>query len=126
MPRGSCACELISISVDTPPQMTLVCSCVDCRKNAGYTGQLLAKYPTEEVMITDPNNYLKTYIVEKTQSGKPKHKLFCGNCGCTIATKPQQYEGKVTILRSCLFDEFDDMFAPKKEIFTGDKWNIEK
>lgn len=117
MPSGSCLCGGVKFSVTSPPDLAMTCYCLDCRKNSGSSGQLLAKYETDDVTIDDPQGQLTTYVIEKTQLGKPKDKLFCGKCGCTIATKPQVYEGKVTILRLTLFDELTPEFELKKALF---------
>lgn len=121
MPSGSCLCGSVTFSVAQPPDIAMTCYCLDCRKNSGSSGQLLAKYKTDDVTISDNDNTLTTYVITKTQLGKPKDKLFCGKCGCTIATKPQAYNGEVTILRLTLFDELPAEFASKKELFADAK-----
>ncbi|KAG2736092.1 hypothetical protein G9P44_000182 [Scheffersomyces stipitis] len=115
--RGSCVCGSIEFTVRSKPEATLVCYCTDCRKGAGHLGQVLAKYETSKVEIQDKNSSMKEYTITKTQSGFPKKKLFCGECGCSILTKPMKHNGEVTFLRSTLLDNSFGDFIPKKAIF---------
>ncbi|CAN6674627.1 hypothetical protein TRVA0_058S00606 [Trichomonascus vanleenenianus] len=117
---GTCLCEQVTVSVETNPELVAVCYCSDCRKNSGYLGQVLAKYPIGDVHIEDPHNLVKKYTVTKTGSGKPKDKVFCGGCGCTIMTIPMVLEGRTVFLRSTILDDYEK-FVPKKELFSQNK-----
>ncbi|KAK6459481.1 Mss4-like protein [Scheffersomyces xylosifermentans] len=118
---GSCLCGSIQFSVSTKPIVTMVCYCEDCRKGSGHLGQILAKYDTKDIEITDKDSTMKEYIVTKTQSGFPKKKFFCGNCGCTIHTQPTKFNGEITIIRTTLLDENFGQFVPSKGIFVDAK-----
>jgi hypothetical protein len=87
----------------------------------------VAVFKRKAVTIIDPQLQLKTLALTKTKSGKPKDKLFCGQCGSTIGTIPILYDGKVFILRSSLIDSGFEIFQPnfpadfreEKESFFG-------
>ncbi|CAN3365183.1 hypothetical protein DICA3_E22254 [Diutina catenulata] len=111
---GSCVCGAVAFTANGPPMEVYTCCCCDCRKNAGHLGQAVGRWLSKDVDMRDPDNKLKTYVITKTESGKPKDKLFCGECGVTIGTRPGNHEpGKQrTHLRVTLFDEFDPVLAP--------------
>lgn len=121
MVKGSCVCGSITFNTSADPVVNMECYCLDCRKNSGHLGQVISKFNTLEVTIDDPKRVLKTYVINKTQSGKPKHKVFCSECGCTIATLPQTYNGEITMLRTTLLDEFPQSYAPTKRLFEDEK-----
>jgi hypothetical protein len=118
---GSCVCGSIQFTVQSHSDVKMICYCSDCRKGSGHLGQILGKFNTKDVQITDKNSTMKEYIISKTQSGFPKKKLFCGECGCTILTQPMKYNGEVSIVRTTLLDDGFPEFQPTKEIFADAK-----
>ncbi len=62
----------------------------------------MAAYPTEKTMVEDPSGHGKVYTIKDTESGKPKYKHFCGNCGCTFWTVPMVYGGDLRMVRTSL------------------------
>lgn len=119
--KGSCQCGSIKFTLNGPPDRTLVCYCDDCRKGSGHLGQMTAFYKTTDVNIIDDESNLKQFVVTKTQSGHPKHKEFCSNCGSTIRTLPMKYNGEVSVVRASLLDDNFKICAPKIAIFTDTK-----
>lgn len=57
---------------------------------------------------------------EITDSGNPKTKAFCANCGCTLMTIPAKWKGERVVLRTPLFERQED-FKPQEEWFTKDR-----
>ncbi|KAA8915719.1 hypothetical protein TRICI_002126 [Trichomonascus ciferrii] len=117
---GACLCESVKFSVGDA-KSKFICYCIDCRKNSGHLGQLLAKFDTEDLSIDDPTGQLKEYTITRTSSGFPKKKVFCNTCGCTIMTQPMKYEGKVSILRVTLLDNGIETFLPEKCLFQQER-----
>lgn len=93
------------------------CYCVDCRKNSGHLGQVLAIFDTSKVEISDPNGYSKEYVITNTNSGHPKRKVFCSNCGCTILTLPMKHNGEKSVIRTTLVESGFADLAPQKALF---------
>lgn len=118
---GSCLCGNVSFKLEGEPATSFVCYCVDCRKGSGHLGQFISKYDTSKVSIEDKNNSLKEYVVEKTKSGSPKKKEYCGECGCTIRTLPMKFNGEVSMMRQTLVDGTLGTLAPKNAIFGPEK-----
>lgn len=114
--KGTCVCRAITISLAGKPEGTVVCYCLDCRKNSGHLGQIIAAYDTEKVEIIDGANQLREYLITATDSGKLKHKEFCGRCGCTIRAILESVPGK-SFVRSTLLDEGFEDFIPSNALF---------
>jgi len=88
--------------------------------------------PTEEIhrrWIEDPLAFIESapslgvYTIEgkDTASGFAKPKIFCNACGCTIATLPMKWGGKIVVIRPNLFDDGLEMESVrlKEEWFTA-------
>ncbi|KAK9452454.1 Mss4-like protein [Dipodascopsis uninucleata] len=114
---GSCLCGGITFALNNISENRVTCYCIDCRKGSGHLGQVLAFYLKDDITIVDEESNMKEWIVSSTQSGYPKRKLFCGKCGCTIATIPMKYNGDKIVVRTSLLDSDFEKFVPKKRIF---------
>lgn len=118
--HGSCLCRSVKITVEGEPKRVYVCYCGDCRKNSGHLGQINVPYDVEDVTVEDPDGVVGEYVVRETLSGKPKHKFFCGRCGCTIRTVCESIPGK-TIVRVMNLDDADGRFVPEEALFAEEK-----
>lgn len=103
---------MVLFAAQNPPQNPTVCFCSNCRRSSGHLGQLSAPFDTEFVAWHDTGNQIKRYVMTNTKLGKPKVKLFCGNCGSTLALIPGCWDGKKTELRLTLVDEFKKDYFP--------------
>ncbi|KEF55484.1 uncharacterized protein A1O9_08234 [Exophiala aquamarina CBS 119918] len=102
--KGSCLCSAITFSVQGAPENVMQCFCTHCAKNAGAPYQYVAKFKTEQVQVSDPQDARKTYVLNDTMSGSDKHKVFCGVCGCTLWTIPMRHGGTHYVVRTALID----------------------
>jgi hypothetical protein len=75
------------------------------------------------------NERTGTYVIAGTEtaSGKPKPKVFCGNCGCTLYTVPAKWNGKRIVVRTSLLEmtvEQAELLQPHEEWFVKNraKW----
>lgn len=118
--HGSCLCGSIKIILSGKPSKVYVCYCSDCRKNSGNLGQINAAYNVGDLQILDADSVLAEYTVVATGSGKPKHKSFCGKCGCTIRTICESVPGE-TYVRVMLLDDGDGEFIPEEALFEDEK-----
>lgn len=116
---GTCLCDSISLQTVGDPEKVFACYCTDCSKNAGGPYQICAKFDKSQVIVRDPQQLQRTWVVKKTHSGSEKHKVFCGRCGCTLYTMPMSHGGEKLIVRTSLLrDGFFEM-KPQAEFFTG-------
>ncbi|KAK9350160.1 Mss4-like protein [Lipomyces doorenjongii] len=102
--NGSCLCEGVSFSVQEQPEKVIACYCSHCSKNAGAPGQYLGKYHRDNVKIATGEQLLQTFTLNDTSSGSPKHKIFCGKCGCTLWTIPTHHGSAYLMVRTSLLD----------------------
>ena len=121
---GSCVCGQVKFSLEGEPEACLVCYCPDCRKGSGHLGQILAQYNSKNLKIDDKDNLLTEYIINKTQSGKPKKKYFCSACGCTTHTVPMAANGEISYVRHTLIDGDFSSLLPTSSIFDNEKEKV--
>ena len=85
---GSCLCRSITVTVTQNDLFTKpnghICHCMNCRKITGASSAALLMLPSKNVTLSDPKQYLKTYMDNDTGSGNPLPRSFCSNCGSTI------------------------------------------
>ncbi|TPX07931.1 uncharacterized protein E0L32_010386 [Thyridium curvatum] len=117
---GSCLCGGITYTLTGEPEQVVACYCSHCQKNAGSKYQIFAKYPSSSIDIEDPSDSMRYYTITKgTESGLPKEKHFCGNCGCTLWTVPWKHGGDIKLVRTSLIENGLAHFKPKAEIHKG-------
>lgn len=57
-----------------------------------------------KVRETESVAQVGTWVVEKTESGFNKKKVFCERCGCTLWTIPMQHGGQKVVVRTALLE----------------------
>ncbi|QKX58763.1 uncharacterized protein TRUGW13939_05890 [Talaromyces rugulosus] len=114
---GACLCGGITFEVSGSPEAVLQCYCNHCQKNAGGPFQIVAKYDKDLVNIKTGTDLLKHYVLTDTQSGYPKHKVFCSACGCTVWTVPMRHGDVYRIVRVTLLEDGLKKFKPDKVLF---------
>ena len=79
--KGACTCGAIKVTIaDQPPESSgsIVCHCMNCRKQGGALGTIIMAVKDEDVTIEgEPKEFLDT----KTDSGTALKRFFCGACG---------------------------------------------
>jgi hypothetical protein len=79
---GQCLCGQFSYSVDAEPQMTAICHCKNCQRQAGSAFSILISVPADAVTTRGD---LKTYH-DKGESGAGVDRKFCAECGSPVFT----------------------------------------
>ncbi|RAK78135.1 GFA family protein [Aspergillus fijiensis CBS 313.89] len=116
---GTCLCRAIHFTVTGPPTAVYCCYCRDCSLGAGGPCQITARYPRSQFALDNTQGQLRTYAITETASGAPKHKYFCGRCGCTVYTVPRATEGGgIVVVRPALIPNGLEIFRPQIECFT--------
>lgn len=146
--HGHCLCRTIEFTVPDKPLRSFLCYCRDCQRSAGGPCQAVAAFNADDVSLIDnkrqtlagqsqsqehtfaPFNSvlssspsLSTYTIpgSETASGQPKPKVFCNVCGCTIATIPAKWGGKVVVVRPSLLNGGLETVPPTQEWFVKDR-----
>ena len=73
--------------------------------------------PLQNVQISDPRNYLKTYVDSNTGSGGSVSRSFCSNCGSLFGDIPAKDSGEQYAALS--LGIFPRIPNPEFELFTA-------
>lgn len=85
--RGQCLCGDVSYKIEGDLQMTGVCHCKNCQRQAGSAFSVLFAVADDQV---DISGTLTTYE-DQSDSGNIVERHFCGKCGSPIkSTLPTQ------------------------------------
>ncbi|OAP54390.1 hypothetical protein AYL99_11491 [Fonsecaea erecta] len=115
--RGSCLCGGVTFAVSGSPDTVIQCYCEHCQKNAGGPFQIVAKYDKSLVDVKTGEDLLTHFVLNDTQSGHPKHKVFCRTCGCTMWTIPMRHGDQFRIVRVSLIEDGLAQYKPNKIMF---------
>ncbi len=111
---GGCLCGAVRYTAEADAPSATVCHCRDCQKFTGSAFAALVMVPKEALTI---GGTLKTFS-SVGGSGKPILRLFCPECGSSIAEEPGTRPGMV-ILNVGTFDD-PAVATPAREIFRDD------
>jgi hypothetical protein len=79
---GQCLCGAVKYALDQPPQMTGICHCKNCQRQAGSAFSTLAAVVKAGFHFTAGEP--KLYVDGDTASGNSVQRFFCGTCGSPI------------------------------------------
>ncbi len=79
---GQCLCGQVRYSFEGEPQMTAVCHCRNCQRQAGSAFSILISLPKNAVSA---EGEVKTYR-DKGESGGEVDRQFCPECGSPVFT----------------------------------------
>lgn len=82
---GECLCGNIKVTISNKPNPFKErnghqCFCSNCRKITGCAGSNNMDIESENVPVSVPKGFLKTYQDSNTGSGKMTSRPFCSNC----------------------------------------------
>lgn len=97
---GRCLCGQFSYSAESEPQMTAVCHCKNCQRQAGSAFSILISVP--EASVTSKGE-LKTYE-DTADSGNKVYRHFCAECGSPVFTTVPGAPG-VTFIKAGTLDD---------------------
>ncbi|KAK5126343.1 hypothetical protein LTR85_010579 [Meristemomyces frigidus] len=133
---GSCLCGKIKYRLEghaATPIYNTVCHCLNCRKwlgSAFLTASICSKNVSQAILLnTNPSQYshkatqgfsitegedvLRRYVDDKTGSGKPLTRTFCGTCGSSLFAFTPLREDIVSVAAGTL-DDFES-WEPARE-----------
>ena len=124
----SCLCGSITFSITQQDVFTKanghVCHCANCRKFRSSAAAYVLMLPIENVELSDPKQYLKTYFDSDTGSGGTVPRGFCSECGSGIGAFPPKDSGKKYVFLSA--DILPRLPKPEFELFMAHRHDWEK
>lgn len=79
---GHCLCGAVEYSFTGDPAMVVTCHCEVCQRQSGASFSLNVAVPRAALTVDDAK--LKTFATTGTDSGQPRERLFCPECGSPI------------------------------------------
>lgn len=79
---GHCLCGSVEYSFSGDPAMVALCHCDDCQRQSGSSFSLNVGVPAAN--FTVDASKLKTFATTGTDSGQPRERSFCPECGSPI------------------------------------------
>ena len=98
--KGRCLCGAVRYDAHVEPEFVGVCHCRDCQKFTGSAFGTLVGLPQSALEI---QGELKSYS-KLGDSGKPIVRLFCPECGSSIAEAPSTRPGMLILNAGTLDD----------------------
>lgn len=112
---GQCLCGNISYKLKSDPQMTVLCHCKNCQRQAGSVLSIIAGVPQGDVEISGE---VKTYN-DSGDSGGDVLRQFCPECGSPMFTLADQAPGLIFIKAGTLDDT--SWLEPSVQFYTKSK-----
>jgi hypothetical protein len=109
---SQCACGAVSISVNGPAYVMLLCSCEDCQKSTGTGHSAVFFANAGDVSVTGP---VKSFT-RPAHSGAAFTRHFCPDCGTPLYGKSSRAP-RFSMLPVGLFGAQTEWFAPNQLIF---------
>lgn len=110
---GKCLCGAVSYKIEGDMQMSGVCHCKNCQRQAGSSYSVLFGVANDQIEVSGD---LKTYV-DTADSGKKVDRHFCGNCGSPVLTTLATQPG-VTYVKAGTLDD-TSVLRPQVHFWTG-------
>ncbi|KAI0813247.1 glutathione-dependent formaldehyde-activating enzyme [Xylaria sp. FL0933] len=114
---GHCLCGAVKYTVDSDPFNVGYDHCDDCQRQTGSTYSLIAVVPKDKLTISGPT---KSYAGTGS-SGKPVHRVFCGECGSPLYHDPEAAPPIIALKAGTLSVEDKKKLKPTTEVWCVSK-----
>ncbi len=114
---GQCLCGKVSYKIEGELQMSGVCHCKNCQRQAGSAFSVLFAVGDDQIEI---DGDLTTYD-DHSDSGNVVHRHFCGTCGSPVKTSLPIQPGQTFIKAGTLDDT--SILEPQIHFWTGSAQN---
>jgi hypothetical protein len=110
--QGGCFCGTIRYRATSPPRISTICHCADCRKASGAASVAWVTFPAEGFAFVEgePSRY---------RSSPPVVRTFCGRCGTPLTYRSDERKHEIDVTTASL-DE-PEAFPPTKHVFPEQK-----
>lgn len=97
---GGCLCGKVRYALASAPQMSMVCHCKHCQRQAGSAMSVIVGLPESDVTI---EGEVRTYA-DTGDSGGAVLRQFCPECGSPLFTRVDAAPGMLFIKAGTLDD----------------------
>ncbi len=112
---GGCLCGNIRYTIRGDLQMSAVCHCKNCQKQAGTAFSTIVGMTPDMITIEgEPKTY-----VDSGDSGNVVHRKFCPECGSPVFTEAGAAPGMIFVKAGSFDDE--SQFTPGMHFYTKSK-----
>lgn len=111
--EGGCNCGNLRYEIRGEPQAVVVCHCLNCQRQSG------AAFSVNLIVTNDQFTFKgepKIYADHDTESGKPVHRHFCGDCGSPILSL-SDLSPDISVVKAGSLDERTG-FEPQAQCWT--------
>jgi hypothetical protein len=108
---GRCLCGKLTYSANAEPALVCVCHCKECQRQSGSAFASLVFIPSETFRMEGES---KTFT-QLGGSGQPVKRLFCPECGSTVALDAAVAPNMMLITSGSLDDT--SFVKPTRNIF---------
>jgi hypothetical protein len=109
--EGRCLCGRVHYVADAAPKFVGICHCTDCQRFSGSAFTIFVGVPAAALTVTGT---LKTFT-KPGDSGKPIHRRFCPECGCSLMDQAEALPGLTMIFAGTLDDR--SWIQPRSQIY---------
>jgi hypothetical protein len=111
---GHCLCGNVSYEVDGEPMAVLLCHCEDCQRQSGAAYSVNVVVDRDSLHMT--GGQPKTFETVGADSGEPRERKFCPECGSPVITMLAEM-GDVAVIKAGTLDD-RSWLEPQMELFT--------
>ena len=117
---GSCLCGAVHYTLSSPPQQSVFCHCINCKKASGSAFAANDWYNQRDLQITaEPPSTIKVYRdMSIDAEGGEVRRHFCDQCGSPIYIANPKYPEYVIVPRGTN----DGKFGREHAMDAKDKW----
>lgn len=110
--NGGCLCGDIRFEAGAEPVEVVLCHCRTCRRSVGAPFVVWADFPADKVRFVAGAPHVHV-------SSPGTRRLFCDQCGTSLANTSQHRSEIVSVNVCCLDDP--NAIAPLKHIWAGER-----
>ena len=113
--NGRCYCGQVKFTFDGEPRTAVQCYCRECQYISGGNPNAAMVLPKDNLTFTqgEPKTFARTDLET------PRTRLFCGNCGTSLATLSPRFPDAM-IMKVGTFDD-PSIFKPTVAQYLKDK-----
>jgi len=111
---GHCLCGAVTYRAEAEPLSVAICHCEDCQRQSGAAFSVNVLVDRASFQLEGAT--LKTFQTVGEDSGQPRERIFCAECGSPLISILAEADDMVAVKAGTLDDK--SWLAPELELFT--------